>query len=117
MIEILKLFGPAREHFKTLYFEWELVNLSNALLYISVPVLIIIGLVLMYLGPGAVPGTFLGVDNLTWVAAAAYTIELAPFVVLLSYILRIGTMAKRTLAIGPFILREADREDDIDWSS
>ncbi|WP_336365392.1 hypothetical protein [Halalkalicoccus salilacus] len=117
MIEILKLFGPAREHFKTLYFQWELIKLSNALLYISIPVLIVIGLVLMYLGPGAVPGTFLGLDNLTWVAAAAYTIGLAPFVVLLSYILRIGTMAKRTLAIGPFILREAEREDDIDWSS
>jgi hypothetical protein len=116
MIDVLKLFGPAREHFKTLYFQWELVNLSRALLYISVPALIVVGLVLMYLGPGAVPGTFLGIDNLVWVAAAAYTIGLAPFVVLLSYILRIGTVAKRTLAMGPFILRENEREDDIEWS-
>ncbi|MFC7008039.1 hypothetical protein [Halalkalicoccus salilacus] len=116
MIDVLKLFGPAREHFKTLYFQWELVNLSRALLYISVPALIIVGLVLMYLGPGAVPGTFLGIDKLVWVAAAAYTVGVAPFIVLLAYILRIGTVAKRTLAMGPFILRENEREDDIEWS-
>ncbi|WP_409338724.1 hypothetical protein [Halalkalicoccus ordinarius] len=116
MIDVLKLFGPAREHFKTLYFQWELVNLSRALLYISVPALIIVGLVLMYLGPNAMPGTFLGIDHLVWVAAAAYTVGVAPFVVLLAYILRIGTVAKRTLAMGPFILRENEREDDIEWS-
>jgi hypothetical protein len=112
MIEVLKLFGPAREHFKTLYFQWELVNLSRALLYIAIPALVIIGSVLMNIGPNAVPGTTLGIDNLVWVASAAYTIGLAPFVVLVAYVLRIATMAKRTLAIGPFILRETESEEE-----
>jgi hypothetical protein len=62
----------------------------------------------MNIGPNAVPGTTLGMDNLVWVASGAYTIGLAPFVVLVAYVLRIATMAKRTLAIGPFILRETE---------
>jgi hypothetical protein len=115
LIERLKLFGPAREHFKTLYFQWELVNVSRALLYVSVPALIIIGMILMNVGPTAFPGTTLGVDNLVWVAAFGFTVGVTPFFLLLSYVLRIMTLAKRTLAMGPFILREAGREDEIDW--
>jgi hypothetical protein len=40
---------------------------------------------------------------------------LLPFAFLFSYILRIVTVAKRTLSIGPFILRETDRSRDLDW--
>jgi hypothetical protein len=32
--------------------------------------------------------------------------------VLLAYVLRIATVAERTLSIGPFILRETSRETD-----
>ena len=116
LLERLKLFGPAREHFKTLYFQWELINLSRALLYVSVPALIVIGSILMNVGPGAFPGSTLGVDNVVWVVAFGFTVGVTPFVILLSYTLRIMTLAKRTLAMGPFILREAEREEDIDWS-
>lgn len=113
LIDVLELFGPAREHFKTLYFQWEIVNLSRVLLYISVPALVIVGVVLMNLGPDVAPGTTFGIDNLVWVASAVYTVGLAPFVVFLVYVLRIATMAKRTLAMGPFILRETEREAEI----
>jgi hypothetical protein len=34
---------------------------------------------------------------------------------LFAYVLRIATVAKRTLSIGPFILRPTDREESIDW--
>jgi hypothetical protein len=34
---------------------------------------------------------------------------------LTAYILRIVTVAKRTLAIGPFILRDTDRTEESDW--
>ncbi|MFC6903928.1 hypothetical protein [Halalkalicoccus tibetensis] len=116
LLERLKLFGPAREHFKTLYFQWELVNVSRALLYASIPALITIGIILMNVGPTAFPGTTLGIDNIVWVAAFGFTVGVTPFVILLSYTLRIMTLAKRTLAMGPFILRKAEREEDIDWS-
>jgi len=114
LVDVLRLFGPAREHFKTLYFQWELVVLSRSLLYISVPALVTVGFVLMNLGPDAVPGRTLGVDNLVLIASAVYTLALAPFVVFLAYILRIATLAQRTLAIGPFVLRETDRPIDSD---
>jgi hypothetical protein len=116
VIEALELFGPAREHFKTLYFQWELINLSRAVLYAAVPALVVAtGMILYVDNPASVPGSTLGVDNLVWLASAAVTVALLPFVLLLSYILRIATVTKRTLAIGPFVLRETDRTADVDW--
>ncbi|WP_076609861.1 hypothetical protein [Natronorubrum thiooxidans] len=113
MIETLKLFGPAREHFKTLYFQWELINLSRALLYISVPALTVMGLMIMYIDGTGLLGTTLGIDNLVWVTSAGFVVGLSPFVVFIVYILRIATVAKRTLAMGPFILRESERDEDL----
>lgn len=116
VIEALELFGPAREHFKTLYFQWELINLSRAVLYASVPALVVAtGMIIYVDNPATVPGATLGVDNLVWLVSAAVTVALLPFVILLSYILRIATVAKRTLAIGPFVLRETGRTADVDW--
>ncbi|RKD88088.1 hypothetical protein [Halopiger aswanensis] len=113
MIELLKFFGPAREHFKTLYFQWELINLSRALLYVSVPALSAMALLMMYIDGQALPGTTLGVDNLVWITSAGFVVGIAPFVVFIVYILRIATVAKRTLAMGPFILRESERDEDL----
>jgi len=107
LLGTLKLFGPAREHVKTLYFQWELVNLSRAILYAAVPALVVaIGGVLLLEMPAAVTGTTLGVDNHLLVVSGATTVAVTPFLLLLSYILRIVTVTKRTLAIGPFVLRE-----------
>jgi len=108
--ELLGLFGPAREHFKTLYFQWELINLSRALLYISVPALAVMGSLIMYIDGAALTGTVLGVDSLVWVAAGGFTVGIAPFVVFTVFIVRIASVAKRTLAMGPFILQETNRE-------
>ena len=116
LIEVLEFFGPAREHFKTLYFEWELIDLSRAMLYSAVPALIVIlGGILYADNPGSIPGTTFGVENVVWVASAVSTVALLPFVLLLSFVLRIATVAKRTLSIGPFILRESARTEDIAW--
>ena len=116
VIEALELFGPAREHFKTLYFQWELIDLSRAVLYASLPALAVAtGMILYVDNPASVPGSTLGVDNLIWLVSAAVTVALLPFVLLLSYILRIATVTKRTLAIGPFVLRETDRTADVEW--
>ena len=113
-IEMLKLFGPAREHFKTLFFQWELIDLSRALLYASIPALIVTASMLMYVDANTLPGTTMGIDNLVLLTSAAFCITLAPFVILMSYIFRIATVAKRTLAMGPFILRESSRDADSD---
>jgi hypothetical protein len=105
--ETLALFGPAREHVKTLYFQWELIGLSRAVLYAAVPALVVaVSMLLFGSDAGVVTGTVLGVDALLLTVAAATAVGLLPFALLLSYILRIATVAKRTLAIGPFVLRD-----------
>ncbi|MFQ3294851.1 MAG: hypothetical protein ACI8VE_001932 [Natrialbaceae archaeon] len=61
LINALELFGPAREHFKTLYFQWALIEISRTMLYASIPVLLTAVAGVVYLEPGLFPGTVLGV--------------------------------------------------------
>ncbi|UPM45072.1 hypothetical protein [Halocatena salina] len=105
----LTMFGPAREHIKTLYFEWALVTLSQMILYASIPALLISGIMLTAVDAGTLPGSTLGIENMTWLIGAAFTVTLIPFLLFASYISRIVTVAKRTLAIEPLILRESQR--------
>ncbi|WP_227353370.1 hypothetical protein [Haladaptatus salinisoli] len=114
IIESLNFFGPSREHFKTLYFQWEFVNLSRAMLYTAIPALVVTVAMINYFDARAVPGATVGISNDVLVLSLATTIAVVPFVILLSYILRIATVAKRTLSIGPFILRETRRSDELD---
>ncbi|MWG35074.1 hypothetical protein [Halomarina oriensis] len=114
-VETLRLFGPGREHFKTLYFQWELINLSRAIVATAIPALVVAIATLVYYDPGVYGGILFGVDQLVVFVAVAASIAVAPFVVLLSYVLRIATVTKRTLSIGPFILRDTDRDEDLDW--
>jgi hypothetical protein len=115
LIESLELFGPAREHFKTLYFQWELSDLSRTLLYVAVPALAVAIVSLAFFDPRDFGGSTLGVSHSLLVLATTTTLSLVPFTVLLSYVLRIVTVTKRTLSIGPFILRETDRSVDVSW--
>ena len=108
--ETLGLFGPAREHFKTLYFQSELINLSRTVLYVSVPSLVIATAFTLLFDPKNYPGTVLGLDVAVLLVAAAAAIAVAPFAVLLAYILRVATITRRTLAIGPFVLRDSERD-------
>ncbi|GAA5060441.1 hypothetical protein ACFFQF_23965 [Haladaptatus pallidirubidus] len=105
----LAMFGPAREHIKTLYFQWALVNLSQYILYAAIPALIVSGGMLTFVGAETFSGTFLSIPIITWVVSGAFTVTLIPFLLFTSYILRIAPVAKRTLAIGPLILRESQR--------
>jgi len=113
IVGTLTRFGPAREHVKTLYFQWELIDLARTIVYVAVPALVIsIGMLLYGTDPGVVPGQYLGVEGVVWLVAATTTVAVAPFVLLLVYILRIVTVAKRTLAIGPLVLRDTVRSGD-----
>jgi hypothetical protein len=112
LVQVLTMFGPAREHFKTLYFRWELVNLSRAIIYASLPALAVSLAGVLYLAPSSFPGATLGVDNVVWFVSAATTLSVLPFLVLVAYVLRIATIAKRTLAVGPFVLRESERSGE-----
>lgn len=99
------MFGPVREHVKTLYFEWELANLSRYILYVAIPALVVAATTLMFVDPNTFSGTTLGVPDEVWVLGAAFALTSLPFLLFAAYITRIVTIAKRTLAIGPLILR------------
>jgi hypothetical protein len=105
----LSLFGPAREHVKTLYFEWALVSLSQMILYAAIPALVVAAVMLTVVNGSTVSGTILGVESITWIIGAAFTFALIPFLLFVSYVLRIVTVAKRTLAVEPLILRDSQR--------
>ncbi|MEZ3144268.1 hypothetical protein [Halobaculum sp. MBLA0143] len=115
LVHALELFGPAREHFKTLYFQWTLIDLSRTMLYASIPALLTAVAGIVYLDPTLFPGTVFGVRTPVVVVSAGVAVSLLPFAFLLSYILRIVTVTKRTLSIGPFVLRETDQSRDLDW--
>jgi hypothetical protein len=111
--EALGLYGPAREHFKTLYFQSELISLSRTVLYVSIPSLVTSAVVVLLFDVENYPGTVLGLDVGVLIVAAATAVAVAPFAVLLSYVLRIATITRRTLAIGPFILRSSERDTQL----
>jgi hypothetical protein len=110
LLTTLELFGPAREHFKTLYFQWEFSDLSRTLLYAAMPALAVSIVALLFFDPEQYPGHTVGVNHAVVVVSAAATVAVFPFAILLAYILRIVTVTKRTLSIGPFILRETESE-------
>ncbi|WP_224332200.1 hypothetical protein [Haloprofundus halobius] len=105
----LSLFGPAREHIKTLYFQWALIDLSQMILYAAVPALAVAGIMVGIVDAGTFPGSTLGLDHIILVVGGAFAVTLVPFMLFVSYVLRIVTIAKRTLAIEPLILRESQR--------
>lgn len=113
LIEALRFFGPAREHFKTLYFQWEIVNVSQAMLYAAMPGLVLAGYMIFVFEATTSPSTVFGFSPAFLAVSALYIIGLVPFAVLLSYLLRILTVAKRTLAIGPFILRKTEELESV----
>lgn len=115
LIETLVLFGPAREHFKTLYFQSDLIDLSRTILTAAVPALFVSIAVLVYFDASGFIGSTLGLSDRVWFVAITSTIALMPFAILLAYVLRIATVTQRTLSIGPFILRETDRDEQLDW--
>ncbi|MFU8866424.1 hypothetical protein [Natronococcus sp.] len=104
-LEALTMYGPAREYIKTLYFQWSLVKLSQGILYLAVLALVVAGGMLLFVHEGTMIGSLFGVDNLLWIVALAYTICVLPFLLFVSYILRLATIAKRTSAMGPLVLR------------
>ncbi|MEF8808517.1 hypothetical protein [Natronomonas sp.] len=110
--DALELFAPTREHFKTLYFQSELIDLSRTVLYAAVPSLLVALGVVFYVDVGVFTDSILAVNTGVLLVSGAAAVVISPFAVLLAYVLRIATVTERTLSIGPFILRETHGETD-----
>ena len=116
LLDTLSFFATGREYFKSLYFKRELSDLSSGLLYVSLPTILYTSYVLLALDANLLPDvSILGISPLLVYVSMAYTIALAPFVVLTSFVLRAATVAKRTVASGPFILQHNGTQKLPDW--
>jgi hypothetical protein len=83
---------------------------------VSIPSLLVTGMMVIYFDAATYSTVIVDVQTLPIVIATATTIALAPFAILFTYVMRITTVAKRTLSIGPFILRETDDVVEVEWN-
>lgn len=99
----LKQLDIARQYFKTIFIERELADVSKLVMYSGLVAIVVALLALLFVGyaeRGISPRARLGLLPL------AIVINLAPLVLLVTHILRIATVARRTVAITPFVASE-----------
>lgn len=116
LIEVLSLFGPTREYFKTLYFQSVLIDFSRRILFAAIPALLVSACMIIFFNFKTYSIIIFNTETLVLVIVLAATISLIPFLILISYIIRIATITQHTLSIGPFILRETDEVEEVDWN-
>ena len=105
LVETLRVFSVGHEYFKSLFYMREFGKLSKTLLYVALPVIVMISYILLAVSAGKYPVTALPVvETVTVFMMAAYSLALAPYVVLTAFVLRSATIASRSLASGPFVL-------------
>jgi hypothetical protein len=94
-LELLRHSVAAREYFKTLYFTREFARLSNYLVYVSFGAILVVSFTLTH--APVLPDAHV-------LLTAVHTVALAPFVLLSTYVVRVGTIATRTRAAGEFVV-------------
>jgi hypothetical protein len=105
--EAFELFAVGKEYFKTLYYAQEVSRLSRTLLVVALPAILINATTILAIDAGLLPDIWLfGLPPLHVFVAAAFTISLAPYLLLTSYMLRLATVANRTATGGIFSLRQ-----------
>ena len=105
LIEALQLFAVGREYFKTMYYTQEVSKLSHTLLVVTLPAILINATTILAINAGVLPDFwFLGLPPLQTFVAATFTVSLAPYLVLTSYILRLSAVARLTSSAGIFTL-------------
>jgi hypothetical protein len=114
--EALNFFAASREYFKTLFYKRELAALSSTLLYVSLPTIVFTAYVLLALDSGMFPElTLFGLPLLLLYISLAFTVALAPFLVLTAYVIRSAFVARRSLEIGPFMAQPDMSKPDLEW--
>ena len=101
----LEIFAVGKEYFKTLYYNQEISELSRSLLVISLPAILVNASAILAINAQLFPEVWIfGLPPLLSFVATVFTISLAPYIVLTSYMLRLSTVARRTTSAGPFSL-------------
>lgn len=118
VIDTLKYLGTGREYFKSLYYKRELARLSMQLLYVALPVIIFTSYVILALDADLFPDvSVFGLSPLLVYISFAYSVALAPYLILTAYIVRASSITLRTLAAGPFILQRGNSVGSLDWTT
>jgi len=105
LIEAFELFAIGKEYFKTLYYTQEVSRLSQTLLVITLPAILINASTILAINAGLLPDFWLlGLPPLQTFVAAAFTVSLAPYLVLTAYMLRLSAVARLTSSAGIFSL-------------
>lgn len=105
LFEALELFAIGKEYFKTLYYTREVSQLSRLLLVVALPAILFNASIILAINAGVLPDVwFFGLPPLHSFVAAAFTISLAPYLLLTSYMLRLATVARLTASVGIFSL-------------
>jgi len=106
LVNAFELFATGREYFKTMYYSEEVSRLSRALLVVSLPAILATASAILAIDAGLLPSIWVfGLPPLQIFVATIITISLIPFTVLTSYMLRLTTVAIRSVTGGPFSLR------------
>ncbi|WP_135366502.1 hypothetical protein [Halosimplex halophilum] len=115
LIDTLKFFATGREYFQSLYYKREVARLSSNLLYVSLPVVVFISYLLLALNTGIIPIFRVGpLTSLPLFIMFAYTVSIAPYVVLTAYVVRVAAITLKTLAAGPFLVRQPKHDDIVE---
>ncbi|AFZ73850.1 hypothetical protein [Natronobacterium gregoryi] len=114
LIDVLELFGVAREHFKTTYLQRELTRFSQLTLYCGVPAILsamLIGFLYADLG-----GASVSIAYLPYVVSALIAVVVSPLALLTAYILRTASVTRRTASVGPMLPQKDPGEGPFDVS-
>jgi hypothetical protein len=85
------------------------------LLYVSLPVIVVISYLMLALNVDLFPDFAIGpLSGPAIIILAAYTVSLAPYIVLTAHVLRVAAITLRTLAAGPFTIDSGADRDLID---
>ncbi|WP_435358817.1 hypothetical protein [Haloarchaeobius sp. DFWS5] len=100
LVVLLQQIDVARQYLKSLYMQDELSRLSRQLLYVGVPgVFVSMGMLLLF---AVSSEPVLSSQTLSLLAPVAATASVAPLAVVFSFVLRISSVSRRTVAITPF---------------
>jgi hypothetical protein len=105
LVEAFELLETGREYFKTLYYTREVSQLSRTLLVVALHAILFNASTIIAINAQVLPnGWILGLPPLQTFVAVAFTISIAPYLVLTAYMLRLSTVARLTASGGIFSL-------------
>lgn len=99
-IELLESIAVARQFFKTISLQQDFAVLSRVIVYSGmVAVVVVMSLTLIY----RTTAVTLPMALLPWVVTFGIGAIVAPLAAFVSYLLRAGSIARRTVSVGPFV--------------